>query len=137
MEESLIAFLLASTGLAALVGTRITWHAREQGAGLPAVVLHLIDRVPVYSDEGHAGLDATRVQINCLATDATASAGKSKTILVARAVRAALSSVAMTYQGVTFQGVFPDIIDQDLTPEIVGGVTVYGRSLDYQLWHLT
>jgi hypothetical protein len=136
MEEALTAALLASTALVAVVGQRITWGARRQGAGLPAIVLHGIDSIPTYADDGDAGIDGTLVQINCLASDSAGTAGQSTAISVARLVRTALSAVSMTQSGVTFQGVFPDTIDRDLQPEDVAGVTVYGRSLDYQFWHL-
>jgi len=62
MEEALRAHLADSGGLAALVGDRIQWAARDEP---PSVVLHLIDAPPDYTLAGPSGLVQARVQIDC------------------------------------------------------------------------
>lgn len=62
MEEALVAYILAGVGVQAAVSNRITWAVRTQGSRTPAIVLHNISSVPVYSDEGDSGLASTRIQ---------------------------------------------------------------------------
>ena len=45
MEEALVAYLLANAGLTAIVGNRINWTTRPQGAAVPAVVLTKVSGV--------------------------------------------------------------------------------------------
>lgn len=85
MEELLIARLLASSALVALVEDRVQFGSREQAAGLPAVTLTKISGAPVYSDEGEAGLDETRVQVDCWGSSMTSA------LAVSRAVRNQIS----------------------------------------------
>ncbi len=42
MEEEFRALMLATGAITALVGTRIEWGARAQGAPLPSIVLNLV-----------------------------------------------------------------------------------------------
>lgn len=91
METQLITLLTGATGLAALVSDRITWGRREQASPLPGVTLNKISGGPVYADDGEAGLDEIRVQIDCWgATNTSAQA-------VAAQVRAALSAHTDSY----------------------------------------
>ncbi|HEV7284320.1 MAG TPA: DUF3168 domain-containing protein [Kaistia sp.] len=132
MEEALTAYLLASTPVTDLVGLRVTWDERPQGDALPAVVLNLIDSAPEYSDEGLAGLSMARVQIDCWAAHASGSNGSTLAKAVAKAVTGSMP-VAMTVDGVEFQGVFLDAA-RDFPPETgPGGVQFFRRSLDYLL----
>jgi len=132
MEEALTAHLLASTVLADMVGSRITWDERPQGEALPAVVLNLIDSIPEYSDEGIAGLSTARVQIDCWAAKRPGDSGSTLAKQVAAAVVDAMP-VSMTVNGVEFQGVFLDVA-RDFPPETgPGNVQFFRRSLDYQI----
>jgi len=100
MEEALTSYLLAASAIAEFVGNRITWATRPQASAFPAIVLQVIDGVPVYADEGETGLTATRVQADCWGRD-YASAKQ-----VARALKARLSGVKVTVGSVEFQAVF-------------------------------
>jgi len=62
-------YLLAASAIAEFVGNRITWATRPQASAFPAIVLQVIDGVPVYADEGETGLTATRVQADCWGRD--------------------------------------------------------------------
>lgn len=98
MEEDLVALLLANTGVSALVGTRIYWVERKQGAALPGVALTLIDGGEGHTQDGPDGLGQYRVQIDSYgATYASAKA-------VARAITAALDGV----RAGRLQGMFHD-----------------------------
>lgn len=129
MKEALRAFLLADSGVAALVDTRITWAARPRSDALPSIALHLISGPREYSMGGPSGLVHSRVQVDCWATlNASATA-------VARAVRAAISGLRETVDGVEFQGVFIDN-ETDYTEEGVGADELLHRvSIDFLIWH--
>lgn len=102
MEEALIAKLLADGGVAALVGNRVFPVSRPQASALPALTLATMSNVPVYTDQGEAGIAEARVQIDCWGADY----GSVK--LTARAVKAALSAFFGTVEGVVFQYVLLD-----------------------------
>lgn len=134
MEEAIAAKLLATTALTTLVGTRIQWDQRPQANALPSVTLTVISGAPLYSDEGNTDLVNVRLQIDSWAKDTATQSGSSLAKLVAREVMAALATVHMTVSGVEFQGVFPDNI-QDFSEQGQGGVQIYRRALDYDIWH--
>lgn len=96
MEAALIAKLLASAGVTALVSTRINWLRRPQGEALPAIVLHRIDGTPDVHHGGASGLVVSRVQVDIWA----ASYGSAKAI--ARAVETAIAAQTFTQGAVRF-----------------------------------
>ena len=102
MESALIAKLLASAGVTALVSTRINWKERPQGSALPAIVLHKPSRLPDYHHAGPSGLVSTRVQVNCLATSYGAS------VAIARAVEVAVCGYSFTQGATRFDLIKPD-----------------------------
>ena len=65
MEEALIAHLLATSALAALIGTRLYPGSRPQGGTLPAITMNVISSTPGYSDDGEDGIQEDRVQFDC------------------------------------------------------------------------
>lgn len=129
MEEALRAQLTANAGLAALVGSRVSWGLRPRGNALPAVALHLIGAGPDYTMDGASGLAQSRVQIDCWALSYADMAA------VARAVTAALSGLSFTVEGVVFQGLFldsgRDLPDEGTPPDEM----FFRRSLDFMIWH--
>lgn len=126
MEAALIAKLLASAGITAQVGQRITWARRDQGGTLPAIVLNRIDGVPDYHLSGPSGLVESRVQVDCWGS----SYGAAKAI--ARAVEAVVSGARFTQGGVRFDAIL--IVDErdstfdETTP-------IFRTSLDLQVHH--
>ena len=96
MEEAFRALLLASSGVTALVGTRINWGAHPQGAAMPFIVLTVISGNGGHTLQGRDGLSEGRVQVDCYAD--TYRAAK----LLARAVAGAVDA----HQGGQFSGVF-------------------------------
>lgn len=127
MEAALLARLLATAGLTALVSTRINWTRRPQGEALPAVVLHLIDRGPDYHTQGASGLVENRVQVDCWASSYKSAKA------VARAVEAAVAGQSFVQGAVRFDAVFlADERDASLeeAPE-----TLFRTSLDLMVHH--
>lgn len=127
MEEALVAKLLASAGVTALVGNRINWTRRPQGNATPAVVLNMIDGSPGYTLAGPDGLYRNRVQVDCWAK--TYAQAK----LTARAVDAALSGFKGVSGGVSFRAVFIDSERDDYAAE--GPDPLNRTMLDLMVWH--
>ena len=128
MEEQLASYLLASTALAALVGTRINWVRSPQGTISPRIVLYRISGVrDMTLNSGPTGFVASRVQCDCIGT--SYSSAKS----VARAVEARLSGYSGTRGTVRFEGAFlvgerDDFFDTE-TPD-----KLFRTSLDFNIW---
>ncbi len=115
MEADLIAKLLASSGVTALVSTRINWSRRPQGSALPAIVLHRIDGLPDVTHGGASGLVVSRIQADCWA----ASYGAAKA--VARAIETAITAQTFTQGSTRFDVILidserDDTSDQSDTP---------------------
>lgn len=127
MEAALIAQLLATTGITALVGNRINWARRPQGSALPAIVLHRIDGSPDYHLTGSSGLVESRVQVDCWGL----SYGSAKA--VARAVEAAVSAARFTRGAIRFDAIL--IVDERDTTFDEGNVPIFRTSLDLQVHH--
>ena len=128
MEEALIARLLGIAAVSGMVGTRVYPGSRPQGSALPAVVLNRISGGPLYADDGEAGLEQARIQVDCWA----ASYAGAK--LLARAVKASLSAFEGTVGETTFQLIELDI-EQDLREG--GGDAVdypFRTALDFLVW---
>jgi len=126
MEAALIAKLLASTGITALVSTRINWSRRPQGEALPAIVLHRIDGTPDVHHGGASGLGVSRVQVDCWG----ASYGSAKA--VARAVEAAVTAQTFT-QGVIRFDVILIADERDSTSDET--TPIFRTSLDLMVYH--
>ena len=126
MEAALIANLLASVGITALVSTRINWSRRPQGEALPAIVLHRIDGTPDVHHGGASGLGVSRVQVDCWG----ASYGSAKA--VARAVEAAVTAQTFT-QGVIRFDVILIADERDSTSDET--TPIFRTSLDLMVYH--
>jgi hypothetical protein len=126
MESALIAKLLATAGITALVSTRINWSRRPQGAALPAIVLHRIDGTPDVHHAGASGLVVSRVQVDCWG----ASYGSAKA--VARAVETAITAQTFTQGAVRFDVILIDSERDDSTDETT---PLFRTSLDLMVHH--
>lgn len=111
MEAALIAKLLATAGVTALVSTRINWSRRPQGAALPCIVLHRVSGLPDVHHAGASGLVVSRVQVDCWG----ASYGSAKA--VARAVEAAITAQTFTQGATRFDVILIDSERDDSTDE--------------------
>jgi hypothetical protein len=126
MESALIAKLLATAGITALVSTRINWSRRPQGAALPAIVLHRIDGTPDVHHAGASGLVVSRVQVDCWG----ASYGSAKA--VARAVETAITAQTFTQGATRFDVILIDSERDDSTDETT---PLFRTSLDLMVHH--
>lgn len=129
MENAVIAKLLADSGLAALVDNRIYPVARPQGSMLPAITLQTVSNVPVYTNDGEAGIAEARVQIDCWG--ATYSSVKT----VARAVTASLSAFFGTVDGVAFQNVLLDGERDSRESGSNAPEYLFRTQLDFRVWY--
>jgi hypothetical protein len=102
MEEGIIAKLLATSAIEALVAERVHPGRRPQASALPAIDVNTISGAPIYTNDGEAGLASARVEINCWADNYTSAK------LLARAVKASLSAFVGEAGGITFQNVLLD-----------------------------
>ena len=124
MEAALIAKLLASTGVTALVSSRINWSLRAQGAALPAIVLHRVDGAPDVTHGGASGLVVSRVQVDCWGS----SYGSAKA--VARAVEAAITAQTFTQGAIRFDAILIDSERDDTFDETT---PLFRTSLDLMI----
>lgn len=133
MEEALTSWLLEDDGIASLVGSRITWVARPQASGLPAIALTRIDGAPVNSDDGADALTESRVQVDCWALTYAAAKG------AARAVISRVSGIEIVHGGVDFQGVYidgeADTFDSGSNVGTGTAERLYRTRLDLIIWH--
>lgn len=126
MEAALLARLLASAGLTALVSTRINWARRVQGEGLPAVVLHRIDGHPDYHTAGASGLVESRVQVDCWGSSYKSAKA------VARQVEAAVSGARFTQGAIRFDAV---LIADERDSTFDETTPIFRTSLDLMVHH--
>ena len=126
MEAALIAKLLATAGITALVSTRINWSRRPQGAALPAIVLQRISGTPDVHHAGASGLVVSRVQVDCWAASYGAAKG------VARAVETAITAQTFTQGATRFDVILIDSERDDSTDETT---PLFRTSLDLMVHH--
>lgn len=127
MEEALVARLLGTPALSALVGNRITWGERVKKEPLPAITMLGVSPGRNYV---HGGADPTgnpRVQFDCYGT--TAAQAKA----TARALRDTLETPA-TQGGVAFSVALLDAERGPLIEDTGGGLKVHRYSLDFFVW---
>lgn len=65
MEEAVRRLLLDTAAVSTLVGARVDWGMRPQGAPLPAIVIHLVDDVPQMNMAGPDAWRKDRLQFDC------------------------------------------------------------------------
>lgn len=98
MEEALVALLLGSAPVAAMVGTRVNWNYSPQSSEMPRIVLRRVSSIRVYCLNGTVDLVETRVQADCFGME------YSDTLETSRALIAVLNG----YKGGDIQGIFLD-----------------------------
>lgn len=102
LETAIVAELLATAGVTAVVGQRIWWQVAVQATSSPYIVLDAVSKRPVHDMGGAGGLAQARVSASCYAgTYANAKAA-------AAAVLAALDRRRGTIQGVAFGAILSE-----------------------------
>lgn len=127
MEEQLIARLLATAGVLALVGTRIKPIERPQGQALPALTVQTIIGGRAYTMGGADGTTASTVQI-----DAWGSSYQQAKEL-SREVIEAIEPPA-TQDDIDFIKAFVDVARDMPVEDIDGGGKVFRVSMDFIVW---
>jgi hypothetical protein len=129
--EGLVAHLATHTVIRSLVGEdtpRIYCHDVPQGLTQPHLVLVPFSAVPDVDHDGDAGLTATRVQIDCIASG---SDGLAQARRLGRAVHALLSETPVAIGDHDLQSVdFLQTGREDFAREL----RHYVVSLDVRLW---
>lgn len=123
MEAALLAKLLATAGVTALVGTRVNWSRRPQAEVLPALVLNKIDGIPDVHHGGNSGLVVSRVQADCWG----ATYGSAKAL--ANAVKA-ITAQTFTQGAVRFDCILIDSERDSTTDETT---PLFRTSLDLMI----
>ena len=129
MEEAFRTYLLAYSGMSALVGTRIVWGARPQGSPLSAIVLNLVSAPEQNTYAGPSGFIPARVQAGCWASTFLAARD------AARLVRAAAKDIRGVRGGVRFDAAFVEGRRDDSEVSETDG-RLYRRSVDLIVWHV-
>lgn len=128
MEESMIARLAGVSGIAALVGDRISWFGRVRGDALPALALSKISPGREWTHGGPIELDRPRVQIDHWAATET------EAVALARAVQAELE-VQADVGGTRFHPAMLDGEGWTDEGEQDGGAPLFRISRDYFFYH--
>jgi len=101
METALRARLLAAAPVVALVGQRVTWVERPQGAALPAITLQNVTDERVQNFKGFDGLQPGYVQIDVWALSYAAAKALKDAAIAAVVPAATQSGVRFTRGFVT------------------------------------
>jgi hypothetical protein len=131
MEEALVAYIIAASGVTALLGTtatRVYWGKAPQNVTQPYVVLSRVSGVRDYHQLAASGLIASRVQADCYGITYASAKG------VARALEARLSGYRGTTSGEVFGGIFLDA-ERDMTEDDDSPDKLFRTSLDFIIWH--
>ncbi|MDD4986375.1 MAG: DUF3168 domain-containing protein [Dehalococcoidales bacterium] len=129
IEQALMTFLLAQSGITALVGDRIHFVRAPQDVAHPYLVISKVDDPGMHSHDGPVKLGDPRLQFSAFAE--TYGAAK----LVTAAVKTALNGYKGTMGGdggVFVGGVFYDD-ETDLDPG--DGSGLFGVAADYIIWY--
>lgn len=130
MERAIIARLLQSTALGALVDRRVHHKIRPQGAPLPAVVINKISGVPARRLDGVITITTTRIQVDCWAVTAP------QLFAVVSAVKAALDRAAFAHPAAVIRGCFwIDEQDDDVTETPLTDQKPLRTRLDFRVQH--
>jgi hypothetical protein len=130
MEEALRSHMLEMTALQALVGTRINWEARTQGAPSPDVVLHLIDEFPDTLMASAGAWSEARVQVDCWARTHSVARQVANTIS-AKAALGGLHCLRADIHGVRFR-IF--VIDRSSDKDTDDVGVIHRTRLDLTVW---
>ena len=126
-ETILYALLNASSGLAALVGTRIYLDTRPEEDPLPAVVYELIHEKQDDARTGERETVTARMQVNCLATVAEDA------VDVREQVRLAAHNRSGVIAGVTVIACLEESAGPDSYDHLVN---IYAKPMDFIIHYL-
>jgi len=129
IEQGLMTFLLAQSGITDLVGQRIHFVQAPQDVESPYLVISKISGVREHSHDGSSGLAHPRFQLSAFAD----TYGAAKAIIAAvQAVLQGYSGTMGGAGGVAVNGAFYED-ENDLDPG--DGTGLFGVAADYIIWH--
>lgn len=127
-RSALRARLVANSGVAAIVSTRVYWMERPQNSTLSAISLQVISDPRPSHLKGPDGARASRVQCDCW------SATYQGAVSLAKAAIAALEGPAIM-AGKKFGSTLVDA-QRDLGETVTGGTFIHRQSVDFIIWHV-
>lgn len=123
-----MAWLLADTALAGLVGARIHWgRLPATVAGRPYVNLTAVSNPGQYHHGARSNYGETRVQADVWAESAADA------LAVARVLRARIEAQRFSSVGVQFQGVFVRGERDSITDTVGDERPLFGKSIDFMI----
>lgn len=127
IEEALTTYLLAQSGLTALIGARFFPDLLEDDSDLPAVVYLDVSNVPEHTLGGQLDLESPVIQFTAYAT--TKAGAKA----VAAQLKTALSDYHGTLSGVPVQ--YIKLLNELSTVDTTGDgmIRVYTTDLEYEV----
>ena len=127
METDLLALIVASAAVTALVSQRVTWGARPQNVTQPDIALLLVSQVTDYTMAGETALDQSLVQMDIRSSTSMASAQA-----IRDAVRPVLSGYLGTQGNTTFYGIFLRQV-RHRVEQAEGGGMAYLIQMDWEI----
>ncbi len=134
IESGLRAYLMADSGVAALVADRIYPAPAPQGAVMPFVTWQRISGLRVQSLGGPSGLAQPTIQLDCWAETGTRNEtgdGYGQAKALAQAVRQALDGKT----GILLDGMRSAILLLDERDLFEGEARTVRVSMDFRIWH--
>ena len=127
IDEAIIAYLKAHTGLKALVGARIFFEVLPQGTAFPAVVIQKISDIKDHYLTGQAELERPIYQFTAMGLT------KASARLVTNQLKSALCDYQGTLSGVVVQKIElqNEISSLEKTPD--GILEVYYEDLEFEV----
>jgi hypothetical protein len=129
MKSELVAYLLATAGLSALVSTRIDWLKRPQGESLPAITLQTASAPRDYTMQGRVGLVGYLIQM-----DVWGSTYKQTQDVLAALIPALDELDEAPFQGAFIENERESTEAQD-GPDASTSTDFYRTSLDVRIFH--
>ena len=125
IEEGLITYLLAQSGVTAYVGEQIHFVHAPQNVTAPYIIIIKISGVREHSHDGSSELAHPRFQLSVFAN----------TYSEVKGIASALQTVLQTYSG-TMGSVNVDVVFYDNEVDMYEQETgLYHTALDYIIWH--
>lgn len=127
IEEALVKYLLAQTGLTDLISSKLFPEEIPMGTTLPAVSYIKVSDVKLHTLTGQDGLERPFIQFTVM------SLTKAATRLVANQIEVALKDYVGTLSGIVIQYIRLENKMSNLETSNDGTVKVYTEDLEFQI----
>lgn len=130
VEKAVRDVLITSTGVSAVVSSRVYGDFAPQKAATPFIVFRRVSSDRFRALDGPDGLVETRIEVDCFSTT------QAQLMTLADEVRLALDNYTGTTKGVTVQRAMLDNEFGDMELEVSGGDKRIRRHvLDFRIWY--